>query len=160
MLHAYAWRIASRKHRDTAPLGIGSAIAGGRWNPVGTQVVYCASSLALAVLEVRVHVPVSTHQPTQPFMGIELRIAENAIETHPESQLHWRVAPRLSTEDTPARRFGQRWVEEARSVALRLPSAVIPTEWIYLLNPAHAGFDAAVERKREIAVVFDPRLWT
>jgi RES domain-containing protein len=40
MQHAYAWRIASRKHRDTALLGIGSAIAGGRWNPVGTKVVY------------------------------------------------------------------------------------------------------------------------
>lgn len=162
MQHVYAWRLASQKHRDTALLGTGSAIAGGRWNPVGTKVVYCASSLALAVLEVRVHMPVATHQPTQPFVGIELGIAENAIEAPLESQLppHWRVAPKLSTENTPARRFGQRWIDEARSVALRLPSAVIPTEWIYLLNPAHPGFSTAVERKREIAVVFDPRLWT
>lgn len=155
-------RLASSKRRDSALSGIGSALAGGRWNSVGTKIVYCAASLALAVLEVRVHLPVVTHQPRQRFAGIELGIAEDAIEIVSDDRLPpgWRVAPKTSTEDTAARRFGQRWIEEGPSVALRLPSAVIPTEWIYLLNPAYKDFDPAVHRRREIDVVLDPRLWT
>ena len=35
-----------------------------------------------------------------------------------------------------------------------------PSEWIYLLNPAHGDFEKAVHRRREIDVVLDPRLWT
>jgi RES domain-containing protein len=162
MPQIYAWRLASSKRRDSALSGLGSALPGGRWNPLGTRVIYCAASLALAVLEVRVHLPVVTHPPKQRFVGIELGIAEDAIEVVPDHRLPagWRVAPKTSAENTAARRFGQRWVEEARSVALRLPSAVIPTEWIYLLNPAHQDFDRAVHRRREIDVVLDPRLWT
>jgi RES domain-containing protein len=162
MAQVQAWRLVSSKRRDSALSGLGSALAGGRWNPLGTKVVYCAASLALAVLEVRVHLPVATHPPHQRFVGIELAIAEDAIEIVADRRLPpgWRVAPKGSTEDTAARRFGQRWVEEMRSVALRLPSAVIPTEWIYLLNPAHEDFDQAVHRRREVDVELDPRLWT
>jgi RES domain-containing protein len=162
MSQIHAWRLVSSKRRDSALAGLGSALAGGRWNPLGTKIVYCAASLALAVLEVRVHLPVVSHPPHQLFVGIELKIAEDAIEIVPHHRLpsNWRVAPKSSTEDTAARRFGQRWVDEARSVALQLPSAVIPSEWIYLLNPAHQEFDQAVHRQREIDVVLDPRLWT
>lgn len=161
MAQIHAWRLVSGTRRDSALSGLGSALAGGRWNPLGTKMVYCAASLALAVLEVRVHLPVATHPPHQRFVGIELEIAEDAIEIVPDHRLplRWRAAPKSSTEDTAARRFGQRWVEEARSVALRLPSAVIPSEWIYLLNPAHRDFDHAVHRRRQVDVELDPRLW-
>ena len=35
--------------------GMGAAYNAGRWNPVGVKMVYCADSLALAILELRVH---------------------------------------------------------------------------------------------------------
>jgi RES domain-containing protein len=50
-------------------------------------------------------------------------------------------------------------VTDKRSVALRLPSAVIPSEFIYLLNPAHADFSRAVKAGEEVDVFLDPRLW-
>src|SRR6516165_10657416 len=114
MSQIHAWRLVSSKRRDSALAGLGSALAGGRWNPLGTKIVYCAASLALAVLEVRVHLPVVSHPPHQLFVGIELKIAEDAIEIVPHHRLpsNWRVAPKSSTEDTAARRFGQRWVDE------------------------------------------------
>ena len=37
--------------------GKGSAITGGRWNSVGIEAIYVASSRALAILEVLVHLP-------------------------------------------------------------------------------------------------------
>src|SRR5271165_1773987 len=44
------------------------------------------------------------------------------------------------TQSTAARSFGDQWVTDKRSVALRLPSAVIPSEFIYLLNPGSSRF--------------------
>lgn len=50
-----AWRVIKKKHRRTAFKGDGARIYGGRWNPVGTSVVYTAGSLSLATLEIVVH---------------------------------------------------------------------------------------------------------
>ena len=58
-----------------------------------------------------------------------------------------------------ARSFGDQWVSDKSSVALRLPSAVIPSEFIYLLNPAHADLSRAVKAGEEVDVFLDPRLW-
>jgi RES domain-containing protein len=154
----YAWRVTSARRKETALDGVGAALAGGRWNPVGVKMVYCAESLALAVLEVRVHLPIQ-QQPTAAFVGIELEILEEAIERPSKLPRNWKTAPTRSTEDTAARRFGARWVKEARSVALQLPSAIIPSESLFLLNPEHPDFPKAVKIRRTLPVFFDPRLW-
>lgn len=154
----YAWRITSARRKATALDGMGAALNGGRWNPVGVKMVYCAESLALAVLEVRVHLPIQ-RQPTGAFVGIELEIVEEAIERPSKLPRNWRTNPTRSTQNTAARRFGARWVKEARSVALQLPSAIIPSESIFLLNPEHPEFSKAVKTRRDSPVFFDPRLW-
>src|SRR5207244_10751624 len=46
-------RICRAKYPDLD--GKGAAIAGGRWNSIGTPIVYTSSCGALAVLEYRVH---------------------------------------------------------------------------------------------------------
>ena len=159
MEKAYAWRLAKYKYRESALDGVGSALSGGRWNSVGTPVVYCATTLALAVLEVRVHIPLANFQPPARYAGLEILIDSACIEGVTELPSGWRVNPAASTENTAARRFGDQWVTEKRSVALRLPSAVIPSEFIYLLNPAHVDFSRAVQLGKEVDVFLDPRLW-
>ena len=159
MEKAYAWRLAKYKYRESALDGVGSALSGGRWNSVGTPVVYCATTLALAVLEVRVHIPLANFQPPARYAGLEILIDSACIEGVTELPSGWRVAPAASTENTTARRFGDQWVTEKRSVALRLPSAVIPSEFIYLLNPVHPDFSRAVQLGKEVDVFLDPRLW-
>ena len=52
-----AWRIVKAKHKKRAFDGEGARIAGGRWNKIGTPMVYTADSLALAALELIVHLP-------------------------------------------------------------------------------------------------------
>jgi RES domain-containing protein len=123
--------------------------------------VYTAGSLALAVLEVRVHIPISVHQPSARFVGVEMEIDDSTIEAIEEEDLPrgWRRPPTASSENTAARRFGKRWIDEARSVALKLPSAVIPIEHIFLLNPNHKDFADTVHEVREVSVFLDPRLW-
>jgi RES domain-containing protein len=159
MEKAYAWRLAKAKYRENALDGVGSALGGGRWNSVGTPVVYCASTLALAVIEVRVHIPLANFQPRARYVGLEISIDPACVESVPKLPRGWRIAPTASTESTAARRFGDQWVIEKRSVALRLPSAAIPSEFIFLLNPAHLDFGRAVQLVKEVDVFLDPRLW-
>jgi RES domain-containing protein len=155
----YAWRLAQAKYQNSALDGVGSALGGGRWNSVGTRMVYCASTLALAVLEVRVHIPLANFPPRARYVGLEILIDSACIESVAKLPRGWRATPAASTQGTAARSFGDRWVTEKRSVALRLPSAVIPSEFIYLLNPAHADFSRAVQAGHEVDVFLDPRLW-
>jgi hypothetical protein len=39
-----------------------------------------------------------------------------------------------------AQTIRDRWVAEARPAALRAPSVIVPREFNYVLNPAHADF--------------------
>lgn len=139
--------------------GIGAAYNGGRWNPIGVKMVYCAQSLALAVLEIRVHLAIA--RPKERFIGLEVEIIESAVKGPKLSDLprSWRRAPQASTTNTGARRFGARWIREKRSVALQVPSAVIPSESIFLLNPEHPDFSKSVRLLRTLPVSLDPRLW-
>jgi RES domain-containing protein len=50
-----AWRLCQAAHTATAFNGDGARIYGGRWNNKGQPVIYTASSLSLAALEVLAH---------------------------------------------------------------------------------------------------------
>ena len=56
------------------------------------------------------------------------------------------------------RDFGVRWVEEAVSAVLAVPSAVIPSERNYLLNPAHPDFKK-IKIRAPLPFGFDSRMW-
>lgn len=148
-----AWRIVKAEYARTAFNGEGARRAGGRFNSRGTAVVYCADSLALAVLEVLVHLP--------SYNGLSNRVAfrvsfdEALVETLPAEDLppRWRATP----PGGATQQIGDVWVREARSAVLRLPSVVVPQEFNYVLNPAHPDF-ADVEIAAAVPVAFDPRL--
>jgi RES domain-containing protein len=55
---AIAWRIVQAHVADRAFTGEGARRYGGRWNSKGFAVVYTASSISLAILEVLVHIPI------------------------------------------------------------------------------------------------------
>lgn len=109
-------------------------LAGGRWNPKGTAVVYTAESLSLAALELFVHL-----DPT------ELTAAYVAIPvTLPPSLPVHRVYPEELPRDwqtTPAppelARRSQQWFADGNTAVLHVPSAVVPQESVFLLNPTH-----------------------
>ena len=88
-------------------------------------------------------------------MAIELEFDDRLIETIGVKSL-----PPDWTEEPPAgstMQLGDRWVREGRSAVLELPSAIIPSESNYLLNPAHRDFQKIIIRK-PVAFSFDPRL--
>ena len=54
-------------------------------------------------------------------------------------------------------RIGGEWLESGRSAVLKVPSAIIPNEWNYLINPAHPDF-RQISLLRTEPFLFDPRI--
>lgn len=84
---------------------------------------------------------------------IPVRIDEPLIEIADSLPHKWHQLPAPSS----TREFGSRWVAESRSVALRVPSAVVDGEFNYLLNPRHPDF-ARLEIGDPQSFSFDSRL--
>jgi RES domain-containing protein len=148
-----AYRICSSRH---PPLdGEGARLAGGRWNPPGTPVIYASASSSLAVLELLVHTD-SDLLPDD-LSIIDIRIPDAArIEIVDPATLpdDWREYP--APESLQA--IGARWSRSRRAPVLSVPSAVNPLESNYLINPDHA--DAGRVTVASVRpFVFDPRLF-
>jgi RES domain-containing protein len=87
------------------------------------------------------------------WVAIPVRIEDALIEIPPSLPEDWRRLPAPPS----TRELGSRWVAEARSVVLRVPSAVVDGEFNYLLNPRHPDF-AQLEFAAPRPFSFDSRL--
>lgn len=146
------WRLCSARHARSALSGEGARLFGGRWNEKGVPLVYTSSTLALAVVEILVHVD----EVPVDFVAIRIDIPTSVkVERLSPRRLprDWRAHPapaRLQAE-------GTEWAHSLRSLALEVPSAVVPQERNVLLNPLHPGRAALVVHKPE-RFAFDRRL--
>lgn len=129
-----AWRIVESKHVSGAFTGDGARLYGGRWSPIGVPVVYTAESAALATLEVLVQVRRMTVLPG--YILFSCTFDEKLISNIEYLPPNWRDYPAPAQLQT----IGNDWVRSARSPVLRVPSAIVPSENNYLLNPAHPKF--------------------
>ena len=148
-----AWRIVKTKYASQAFDGEGARQFGGRWNSIGRRVVYTSSSLSLAILELLVHLETSAILPAYSLFCIQLE--ESLIWHLPGDTLptHWRETPAPSE----LRFIGDQWLTEERSVALAVPSVIVPQEENFLLNPGHPDF-ARLTIKPPQPFSFDERL--
>ncbi|MFZ1730024.1 MAG: RES domain-containing protein [Bacteroidota bacterium] len=131
-----AWLIVQPRHIQTAFDGQGASQYPGRWNERGIPIVYTAESLSLAALEMLVHLP-----------GPSILQRYQAIPVSFDEALCRQLSPAdLSPDwaDDPAplstRVLGSQWIADASSVVLAVPSAVVPIERIFLINPRHPDF--------------------
>ena len=147
------WRLCVDYRRSLAFSGEGAFRRGGRWNPAGVRVIYCAESRALAALEVLVNVREADLLSASHWSAIPAEVPLEAIERPERVPDSWRTHPH--SRETQA--FGANWVKAARSAALRLPSAVVLGEFNYLLNPGHPDFEKIKIGAPE-TFSFDPRL--
>jgi RES domain-containing protein len=148
------WRVCKAKHAASGLDGIGAAKTGNRWNEAGVRVAYTSSSLSLAALELVVHVDaldvpgdlvaLSAEFPRGTKIGVLTR------SLPPD----WRVMP--APASTAA--LGTRWARRAKTLVLKVPSVIVPSEFNYLVNPRHADFGTIVLRRPQ-PFTFDPRLF-
>lgn len=147
-----AWRLTKTRYLASAWDGEGARRAGGRWNSVGTAVVYVSGSLALALVETLVHLPpgVLPAYSAVPITFDEALVTELRVRKLPRD---WTRHPPLSSTQA----IGDAWVSAAGSLALEVPSVVVPSEHNYVLNPHHPDF-AKARIGKPIAFPFDVRL--
>jgi RES domain-containing protein len=147
------FRIFPARYRASAFTGIGGLYAARRWNHLGTPMVYCATSRALAVLEFFVNL--EPNQAPDDLLMAAATVHEDMIEKLSLSLLpsDWRELDSL-----PCRDLGSGWVKAACSAALLVPSVVVDGDWNVLLNPAHPDFPK-VEVGEPIPFRFDPRMF-
>ena len=95
-----------------------------------------SGSVALAVLETLVHTRVNSI-PSHRVIAVDIpdSVAVDAVDVAKLPRQWRRVPPPPSL-----RRIGRAWLEAGRSAILKAPSAIVPIEHNYLLNPLHPDF--------------------
>jgi len=140
-LTVQAFRIAKAKYsRSTAEMlsGRGALLYGGRWSSPGRPVLYTSGSAALATLEIAVHLNTAAVMPA--FCLLELRIPESLVLTaaHADLPVGWDDVQTINP--APVQAWGDVWFDQQVSAVMAVPSAVIPMESNYLINPTHPDF--------------------
>ncbi len=150
-----AWRLVKSRHAAGAFDGEGARLHGGRWNSPGSRVAYASDSIALAALEVLVHL--QSTAVLQAYSLVSVSFPDRSVEVMEASLLssRWRRFP--SPPENQA--IGDQWVGRGESLILRVPSAIIPAAANYLINPLHIEFRRVVIGRPE-RFAFDPRLLT
>lgn len=146
-------RIVKARHARSAFDGEGARIAGGRWNRPGDAMVYTSGSLALAAIETFVHFGED---------GLHLRFVylkatlpdDLPIERCRRPPRNWRAEP----PEERSMRYGSKWLRARRTAVLEVPSAIVPSEQNYLLNPRHPDFHR-IRIANALPFEFDPRMW-
>jgi RES domain-containing protein len=147
------FRIAKARYIDDLS-GTGAMLHGGRWNRKNIPLVYASENRSLATVEFLVHVPFSLIPRDLKIACLEILddIAPDQISAA-DLPKGWRNYPPPSK----LAELGSAWALSRRSLLLRVPSAVVPSEFNVLINPRHPQ----IEKVRVAAVedyVFDRRL--
>jgi RES domain-containing protein len=128
------WRIVRPAHAANPLSGAGAARWGNRWNSIGVPMVYASTSRPLALLEMLVHLP-REYAPLGAVL-VPAEVPDDLISATPEMPEGWNQFP----YGEESRRIGDHWVEQGSSLAMFVPSVILPAEKNILINPAHAHF--------------------
>ncbi|MBV9940093.1 MAG: RES family NAD+ phosphorylase [Acidobacteriaceae bacterium] len=143
MISAFRLCAAYRDPRDPT----GARKRGGRWNSPGKAMLYAASSLSLACLEILVHLRDPANLPDFIYSEIKIPTDEIRFWSWPESE-----TPLLLESENLSRDIGDRWLNghspaltqpnyaDNSAPALQVPSVVVPQEHNILINPEHPRF--------------------
>lgn len=137
--------------------GTGAKKTGGRWNHLGTPLVYCSSNIALTVLETLNAIINGGAFPYNRFL-VEIDIPDDvwqsAVDCFTVPIGGWDAVP----YGYSSQKFGTDWARSQTSAILIVPSVFVPEEMNILVNPLHpdATRITAHTGKRWI---YDPRLF-
>ena len=148
------WRVEKAEYLDQVSTGLGAMEYGGRWNCIGTAVVYSSASIALGMLEIiaaglrfkstetRFAVPITFD--TSVIFQPDLFDLPNTWWTNPMPN---------ECQD-----YGTHWASSQKSAVLSVPSVVVDLELNYILNPEFPEFKKVVSFGKPVALRIDSRL--
>jgi RES domain-containing protein len=143
------WRISNYRSLT----GEGGLRYSARWHSVGRPIVYLAPSPAGAMVEVLVHLELGEDElpPSYTLLKIEAPASLSIAEIRVPTKEDWKINLSVS------RGLGDEWLKGAETALARVPSAILPNTFNYLLNPLHR--DAKKLRIVEATTAtLDPRL--
>jgi RES domain-containing protein len=147
------WRLIQTQFEATAFDGEGARLYGGRWNSPDVRIAYASGTIALATLEVLVHV--QAPEDLSSFSLASADVPDELVTVFPIADLppgwqDFEVGAASTALGNACKRRGA-------SVALAVPSAIVVAERNYLLNPDHPDFRRVTIHPPE-PFEFDPRL--
>ncbi|HQW85015.1 MAG TPA: RES family NAD+ phosphorylase [Ferruginibacter sp.] len=147
------YRITNSHFKDDIS-GNGAKIKGARWNKPGSSMLYTSEHISLCTLELLVHIGFIDIQKLYHLISIYVpddaqlrKISEDKLKAN------W-----LEDEDYTAF-IGTEFINNNVNLILEVPSANIPEEHNYLINPTHKDFKK-VKIKSSKSFIFDERLYS
>jgi RES domain-containing protein len=134
--------------------GRGAERSGGRWNSKGTAVIYTGESRALCTTEIAVHTPLGNIPTDYEIISIEIPnalISELDITALPGD---WKSFPHQHF----TQKIGDKFVLDNIYLVLKVPSAVVPGDFNFLINPHHKDISSVKILAIE-SFEFDERLF-
>ena len=133
--------------------GEGGRLYSARWNTAGRPVTYLAASPAGALIEILVHLELDETELPPPYKLLRVAVPDNLrIE-----QLRVPAGESWKSDLSTTRKLGNAWLKSGRSALARVPSAILPDTFNYLLNPLHPDASRIAITEVQRAVI-DPRL--
>jgi len=145
------YKLGRAKHSEHWPT-IGSLYSNGRWHRKGQFIVYTSESISLAKLEILAN----TETFPVNYVLYEINIHPSVkIYKVPEKELpiNWDRIPYTAEnwqliDSLIMKNYG----------CIRVPSAITPSEYNYLLNGRYPKFDKVFKMKLK-KITLEPRLW-
>jgi len=126
--------------------GKGAESYGARWNSKGHPALYLAENRSLAILETIVHCHFINDLHNRILLSIE--VPDGSLTEIDPNDLpdNWNSIP----WNNYTIEYGTQWLEAGEKLLLKVPSAVVPKENVFIVNPRHGDFKKVSIIGREI----------
>ena len=115
--------------------GEGARLAGGRWNTAGLSVLYTSQHISLSILEILVKADKITAPDNYTIVTIEFPDDKNfSVINLSELKLNWQ------NHLAYTQWIGDQFIKNNEHLVLKIPSAIVPQEHNFLINPLHKDF--------------------
>ena len=134
--------------------GYGAALNGGRWNSKGVFLLYTSQNISLAQLETLKHYELSRRFISNNCL-IVLNVPASSVLPIKAADLPpgWRSDPAPKY----LQQIGDLFYRQNKYLILKVPSAINPAEYNYLINPMHKGFGKIISISTQ-TIAIDRRL--
>lgn len=144
------YRIVEEKFKDDIS-GYGAQLFGGRWNPKGKPVLYCAAHISLSMLENLVYL--SHFQVPGKYFLLHIEIPHETIQRISPTSLK----KKWTTDVEYTRWIGYQFLEQ-NGFVLQVPSAIVPEEDNFVINTSHP-LSQQIKIVKSRPFLFDERLF-
>ncbi len=146
-----------RISREAHASGLAASGTANRWNKRHQYVLYAGSSRSLSTLELIVH-----RNSIVPLDNYKVLVISIPDSDHFIKQISTDVLPgnwRTLSAYPVLQQIGAAWYESKETLVLKVPSAVIPNEFNFIINLEHPEFKDQISLIRTEDFFWDGRLF-